>query len=211
MLGRDRARLQPLVELGAEPYVGDIQDGAFLERAFRGADSALLIVRADRASRDFRREFADIGIGYAAAARAVGLPAALFLSSTGAHEDRHRGLILVHRDVELALAKVPSLSLTSLRAPFFLENLFCFLPAMKARNAAAMPIDPDAAFDAASTADIATVALRLLAESRPSPLVHEIRANSPSPCAKLRRSSRAGSSDLFPSSECRVRPTSTRW
>ena len=44
VLGRDRARLQPLVELGAEPYAGDIQDGAFLERAFRGADSALLIV-----------------------------------------------------------------------------------------------------------------------------------------------------------------------
>ena len=50
---------------------------------------------------------------------------------------------------------------------------------MKARNAAAMPIDPDTAFDAASTADIATVALRLLAESRPSPLVHEIRRRQP--------------------------------
>jgi uncharacterized protein YbjT (DUF2867 family) len=179
VLGRDRDRLQPLVEAGAKPQVGDIRDRAFLERALRGANSALLVVRANRSSRDFRREFADIGSGYAAAARAVNLPAALFLSSTGAQDDRHRGLILVHRDVELALTQVPSLALTRLRAPFFLENLHYFMPHMKARGAAAMPIDPDAAFDAATTAEIAGAALRLLVEPRQGSVVHELRRQEP--------------------------------
>lgn len=179
VLGRDRARLQPLVALGAEPHVGDIRDRDFLERAFSAADSALLIVRADRNSRDFRRDFADIGLGYAAAARSAGLPSALFLSSAGAHDDRHRGLILVHRDVELALGQVPSLALTSLRAPFFLENLLYFLADMKARNAATIPIDPDAALDAATTAEIASAALRLLLEPPKGSTVHELRRPEP--------------------------------
>jgi len=159
--------------------VGDIRDRAFLEQAFGGAHAALLVVRADRGSRDFRREFAEIGFGYGEAVRAAGVPNALFLSSTGAHHERHRGLVLVHRDVELMLGQVPSLSLTSLRAPFFLENIFYFISEMKARNAAAMPLDPDVAFDAASTAEIAGVALQLLLEPRAGSVVHEIRRKEP--------------------------------
>src|SRR5262249_25507681 len=99
VLGRHADRLQPLVELGAKAYVGDLRDRANLERAFTGADAALLIVRADRTARNFRRDFEDVGATYAAAARATGLPSALFVSCTGAHDDRHRGLVLVHRDV----------------------------------------------------------------------------------------------------------------
>lgn len=179
VLGRDPVRLQPLVDLGAAPHVGDTRDPAFLAQAFRGADSALLVVRADRTSRHFRRDFGDLGHAFADAARASALPAALFVSCTGAHDDRHRGLVVVHRDVELELARVPSLAVTSLRAPFFLENLLYFLPAMKAANAARVPLDPDAAFDAGSTEDVARVALELLLAPAAGPRVHEIRRRDP--------------------------------
>ncbi len=107
--------------------------------------------------------------------RTVALPAVTFVSSTGAHDDRHRGLVLVHRDVELTLAGVSSLAVTNLRAPFFLENLAYFLPAMKARGATVSPIAPDALLDAASTADVARAALRLLTTTTSRPHVHELR------------------------------------
>lgn len=178
-LGRDAKRLEALAALGATPLVGELRDNAYLERAFDGADAALLIVRGDRASRDFRRSFADMGARYADAARATKLPAALFLSSAGAHHDRHRGLVLVHRDVELALGEVPTLALTCLRAPFFLENLLYFVPAMKAKNAALVPLDPDVVIDVASTAEIASAALRLLLEPASRSNVHELHAGEP--------------------------------
>lgn len=52
-VGLDRARLQPLVDRGAEPAVGDIADRAFIERALAGADAALLVARADLGSPTF--------------------------------------------------------------------------------------------------------------------------------------------------------------
>ncbi len=64
-VGRDRARLQPLVDRGAEPWVGDIGDRAFVERAVAGADAALLVVRADLRSPSFGADFHRVGRAYA--------------------------------------------------------------------------------------------------------------------------------------------------
>jgi uncharacterized protein YbjT (DUF2867 family) len=41
-IGRDTARLGDLSARGARPFVGDIRDPAFVEKAFDGADAAFL-------------------------------------------------------------------------------------------------------------------------------------------------------------------------
>jgi uncharacterized protein YbjT (DUF2867 family) len=158
-VGRDPARLAPLAALGAEPRVGMIEDRAFIERCFAGADAAFLVVSADHMARDFRRAFADIGHNFARAAETCGLGSALFISTIGTHDDRYRGFIMTHGDVEHILDGAKGVNMLHLRAPAFFENLFYYLPGTLARGALATPIDPDAAFDMASTADIATVAL----------------------------------------------------
>lgn len=162
VVGRDRARLEPLVALGAVPFAGDVRDRAFLEAAFAGADAALLVVKVDPRERNFRRTFAEVGEGYAAAARATNLGAAVFISSTGAHDDRHRGLVILHADVERALDAVPDLNVVHLRCAFFFENLLYFAPASRARGALSSPLDPATEIDMISTADIAEKATRLL-------------------------------------------------
>jgi uncharacterized protein YbjT (DUF2867 family) len=93
-----------------------------------------LIAQGDRTARDYRREFALAGEHYAAAAKAKGLKSAVFISSLGAGNDRNRGLILVHGDVEQSLNGVDGLSLVNLRAPMYFENLFYFLQAMRTTN-----------------------------------------------------------------------------
>ncbi|MCU1283157.1 MAG: epimerase [bacterium] len=178
-IGRDRQKLQLLAAQGATVIAGDLADRAMLEHAFAGADAALLLVTGDRASRDFRRSFADVGASYAAAARATRLPSALFVSSLGAHAERHRGLVLVHRDVELALDEVPTLATTHLRAAFFYENLFYFMGAMQTRGGLYTPLDPDVAIDMAPTRDVAALALRLLAEPPDRRTVHELHSVRP--------------------------------
>jgi uncharacterized protein YbjT (DUF2867 family) len=163
-IGRDEGRLRPLVELGARAVVGDVADQSFTERAFAGADAALLIVKSDRDSAEFGADFHRMGASYAGAARATGLKNAVFLSAMGAHDPSLRGLIGVHTDVERMLDEVSTLKVVHLRPASFIENLFYFMPLMRARGVLASPIATGAPMDWSTTRDAADVALRTLLE-----------------------------------------------
>lgn len=160
--GRNRERLAPLAALGAIPVVGDMHDLASVEAAFRGADAALLCCQGHPHAHDYRAEFARAGATYAAAARTTGLPHAVFVSTLGVHDDRNRGVILIHADVERVLNTVPSLNLVHLRAPSFYENIFYFLEPLKAAGVLTWPIASHAPLDMASTSDVADRAVRRL-------------------------------------------------
>jgi uncharacterized protein YbjT (DUF2867 family) len=162
VLGRDPDRLQPLVDLGATPFVGDMRDAARVTAAFDGVDAALLICKGDIGARDYRRDFARAGEAYAEAARATRLKSAIFISSLGAHDDRHRGLVVIHGDVEQALNAVPGLDLINLRAPMFFEDLFYYLHPMRALGMLAWPIAPDSPIDMGSSRDVADIAVARL-------------------------------------------------
>ena len=161
-VGRNADGLKALADLGAKPLRGDVEDAAFVDHAFSGADAALLLVAGDRMSRDFRRGYGDVGRNYAHALRTNGISAAVFNSCIGAHDEKYRGLVLVHADVEKALDEVPNLDLMHVRAAPYFENLFYWLPASQARGALATPINPDAKLDLVQTTDVAAVALQLL-------------------------------------------------
>jgi uncharacterized protein YbjT (DUF2867 family) len=176
IVARNGDHLTSLVDRGAEPAIGDLRDREFASRAFQGIDTAFLVVRADRSARDYRRDFGDVGRTMAAALATQRVRKAVFVSALGAHHDKHRGLILIHRDVELALGAVAELELTCLRAPFFFENLLYFETAMRERSGLYTPIDPDVAIDVVSTAEVASAALRLLDEPAPTGRVRELRS-----------------------------------
>lgn len=161
-LGRSRDRLAPLADLGATPFVGDMREPALVAELFRGADAALLISKGSRTARDYRGEFAAAGRNYAHAAEATGLKHAVFISSLGAHDERNRGLILMHGDVENILNGVRGLDVLHLRAAPFFENLLYFLQPMRERGVLSSPIAPTAPIDLAPTRDYAEVALRRL-------------------------------------------------
>ena len=44
IVGRSTARLQPLVQKGAEPFIADVKDAAALARAFTGVRAAFLMM-----------------------------------------------------------------------------------------------------------------------------------------------------------------------
>lgn len=161
-LGRNAEGLKALADLGATTFRGDVEDAAFLEHAFRGVDAAFLVVAGDRTSRDFRRNYSVAGENYANALRKNGVNFAVFISCIGAHDEKHRGLVLVHADVEKALNEVPDLNIVHLRSAPFYENLFYWLPMMQARGTFATPIHPDAKLDMTQTSDVAATASNLL-------------------------------------------------
>ncbi len=47
VVGRDTKKLAPLVELGAEPYVGNVEDAASMKEAFNGASAVYLVLPED--------------------------------------------------------------------------------------------------------------------------------------------------------------------
>jgi uncharacterized protein YbjT (DUF2867 family) len=155
--GRDSERLKPLAEIGATPFVGDMHDLASVTEAFRGVDAAMLAAQGDPTSHDYRAGFARAGTCFAEAAQATGLRHAVFVSTLGVHDDRNRGVILIHADVERILNRVPALNILHLRAPSFFENLFYFLPGLRARAELSWPVAADAAMDMAGTEDVAAV------------------------------------------------------
>ena len=46
-VGRDARKLQLLMDQGAEPYIGSLQDEDFLKQAFKGAEAAYIMIPAD--------------------------------------------------------------------------------------------------------------------------------------------------------------------
>jgi uncharacterized protein YbjT (DUF2867 family) len=163
-IGRDAARLADLAARGARPFVGDIRDPAFVENAFDGADAAFLLVKADAGEPDFLAAFERVGASYAKAAQATGLGNALFVSAMGAHDPSLDGLIGVHRAVEKQLDAVRGLNVFHLRSAGFFDNLFYFLPAMRAAGAFATPFQVSSPTYWASTDDVADLAVRMLLE-----------------------------------------------
>ncbi|MGR9060229.1 NAD(P)H-binding protein (plasmid) [Rhizobium leguminosarum] len=162
VFARNRDRLQPLIDIGATAVVGDMHDLGAVREAFQDIDAALLICKGSMNARDYRRDFFLAGENYAIAAGETGLRSAVFVSSLGAHDDRYRGLVLIHGDVEQRLNAVPGLNLLNLRSPMFFEDLFYFLPTMTTVGALTWPIAPDSLIDMGGTADVADVAVERL-------------------------------------------------
>ena len=96
VFGRNRDTLEPLVDMGATPFVGDMRDQESVSEAFRGVDAALLVAQGDRSSHDYRRDFARAGENYATALARHGVKWAVFVSALGADDDRNHLFVAWH-------------------------------------------------------------------------------------------------------------------
>lgn len=119
-VSRDEERLRPLVERGAEPRAGSLEDPDFVAGLLEGAGAAFLMippVLEDYAG--FQRRVSE--------ACATGLPGSgvdrvVSLSSVGAHVSEGTGPILGLRRNERRLDEVEGVDVLHLRPSFFMEN-----------------------------------------------------------------------------------------
>lgn len=119
-VSRDEGRLRPLVERGAEPRAGSLEDPDFVAGLLEGAGAAFLMippVLEDYAG--FQRRVSE--------ACATGLPGSgvdrvVSLSSVGAHVSEGTGPILGLRRNERRLDEVEGVDVLHLRPSFFMEN-----------------------------------------------------------------------------------------
>lgn len=121
-VGRSTARLQPLVQKGAEAFIADVTDAEALTRAFRNARAVFLLVPPGLEAQDYQVDQERGSDAISAAIRNASVHYAVLLSSFGAQAPSGTGPIGgLHRS-ELKLNAVEKLNVLHLRAAYFFEN-----------------------------------------------------------------------------------------
>jgi uncharacterized protein YbjT (DUF2867 family) len=124
VVGRDAKKLHPLVERGAEPFVGNVGDVASMTAAFTGASAVYLVLPEDISLEDLRAHQEQISDSYAAALSNAEVRFVVNLSSIGAQHAKNTGPIVGLHNQEQKLNRVVGLNVLHLRAAYFMENLF---------------------------------------------------------------------------------------
>jgi len=126
-LTRDPAGASHLKATGVEVASADPGDPRSLAKAFKGVESAYVLIPALVQARDLLREAKAIAASIAEAIDIARLTHAVALSSGGAHLTEGTGAIRTLHDFEAALRQT-SASITYIRASDFMENWAYAIP-----------------------------------------------------------------------------------
>jgi uncharacterized protein YbjT (DUF2867 family) len=148
---------------GAEVAVGDLTDAAFLTTAFAGATAAYLLIppKFDLTT-DWSTYQKNVGDALIAGLRANGVKKAVLLSSHGAHLLQGAGPVSGIGRFEQDLRSVEGLSVRSLRAGYFMENLFASVGMIQHAGIYGASLKGDVPVPIVHTRDIAEAATRRL-------------------------------------------------
>jgi uncharacterized protein YbjT (DUF2867 family) len=131
VVSRDAKKLDQFVARGAEAFVGNVEDGQSMAKAFEGADAVYLVVPEDATQPDLRAHQERVSESYAAAVAFARVPYVVALSSIGAQHAEGTGPIVGLHNMEQKLNQVPDLNVLYLRAGYFMENLLLSIPSMR--------------------------------------------------------------------------------
>ncbi|HEX9592118.1 MAG TPA: SDR family NAD(P)-dependent oxidoreductase [bacterium] len=159
---RHAERLAPLTAKGAEAWVGDLGDTAFLAEALRDAGAAFVMIPPHVDVPDLRADQRRIAASLAEALQTAGVSRVVALSSLGADLPSGTGPIAGLHEFEERLQAVPGLSVVALRPTFFMENHLASIDLIKSAGINGSAAGADVAMAMIATRDIAAVAAEYL-------------------------------------------------
>jgi uncharacterized protein YbjT (DUF2867 family) len=118
VIGRSRDRLQPLIDLGAEPWICDIEDTPNLTEAFKGADCVYVLIPPNLDVEDLRQYQTATGESIATAIRQSGVQYVVNISSVGGHLPEGVGVVNGLHDQEERLNEIEGINVLHLRPGF---------------------------------------------------------------------------------------------
>ena len=134
-------RIEAIHAIGAAAAIGSMEDTAFLEAAFEGADIVYLMEVLPPGSFfnhqiDAIETISAIGRNYKHAIEKSGVKQVVHLSSIGAHIATGNGILAFHYQVENTLNQLPSdVAIKFIRPVGFYYNLFAFIDTIKSQDA----------------------------------------------------------------------------
>ncbi|MDZ4747070.1 MAG: NmrA family NAD(P)-binding protein [Saprospiraceae bacterium] len=164
VIGRNDEKLESLKNLGAIIEKGDLHDAAFLSHAFKGAEAVLLIIPPNLQSDNIGKYQDEVGEAQITAIKDAGVKNVLFISSQGAQDIENTGIVAGLGRQELRLNKLPEeVNVISVRASYFMENLFNQIGVIKGMGMMGSPVKSDLSMGMIATQDIAEYAANKLA------------------------------------------------
>jgi uncharacterized protein YbjT (DUF2867 family) len=163
VIGRDAKRLEPLVQKGAEAFVGNAQDAASMTKAFEGATAVYLMLPEDISQQDMRAHQERVSDSYGAAVANARVPYAVALSSIGAQHAEKTGPIVGLHNMEQKLNRIAGLNILYLRPGYFMENLFMSIAPLRSMGILPGGLTSDTAMPWIATKDIGAYAAKRLA------------------------------------------------
>lgn len=123
-------RVREIEKLGAKALAGSVLDGAFVEKAFNGADVVYTMIPPIWQTNDWRASQNIVGRNYSDAITRGGLQYVVNLSSIGAHIDGIGPADGLH-DFEKMLNAISGLNIKHLRPSYFFNNLMAQIGLIK--------------------------------------------------------------------------------
>ena len=161
VVGRRADRLQPLVQQGAEAFVGNVEETGAMTRAFSGAKAVFTLIPPHYSTDNLRAYQNKVSESYASAITAASAKYVINLSSVGAHLAEKAGPVNGLHDGEKRFNKLEGVNIIHLRPCFFMENVLLGLDMIKNQGLYGTALQPDLRLAMISTRDIAHVAADL--------------------------------------------------
>ena len=158
VVARNSAKLQPLASQGAEIFVGDLTDSQALIRAFKGADSAYVMIPPNPASNDPRGYQERVSDAIASAIEKAGVQHVVSLSSLGGDKASGTGPVVGLHNLEQKLNRIKSANVLHLRSGYFMENTLPQAGAIRMLGSVVGPLKADLKLPMIATRDIGEAA-----------------------------------------------------
>jgi uncharacterized protein YbjT (DUF2867 family) len=162
VVARSADHLKSLVAAGAEPFIGDATSGSVLTNAFKGADSAYVLIPPNPTSSDYRAFQDQVSDAIATAVQNAGLKNVVSLSSIGADKPSGTGPVVGLYNLEQKLNRIDGINVLHLRAGDFMENSLTQVGVVRAMGMVAGPVRPDLKLPIIASRDIGDAAARAL-------------------------------------------------
>jgi uncharacterized protein YbjT (DUF2867 family) len=163
VIGRNAARLQSLVALGAEPVVGSLDDAVAMTKALSGAKAVYAMIPPHLTAKDHGAYQQAVGEALAKAIAAGQVAYVVNLSSVGGHLSGKTGPIAGLHDQEERLNTLTGVHLLHLRPGFFMENFYWSIDLIRKMGINGGALRADLPIAMIATRDIAAVAAERLA------------------------------------------------
>ena len=163
VIGRDAKKLEPLVQKGAEAFVGNVEDAASMTKAFEGADAVYLVL--PKTSRNGFSRLSGTRDGFLR--RRSRECATCHMSSPSAASARNTrkrpAPSSVCTTMEQKLNRIAGLNVLHLRPAYFMENLLMSIPPMRTMGFFPAALAGDMPMPWIATKDIGEYAAKRLA------------------------------------------------